>query len=106
MRYSGAMSSPVRGRVTVHPRGFGFLAIEGPEQASAFITPPDLNPFLDGDVDSAPATTGYWRAGYDRLAGWASAPQSDYFSGQVDNVVVYNTALSSGQLAAHFDAAD
>ncbi len=56
MRYSGAMSSPVRGRVTVHPRGFGFLAIEGPEQASAFITPPDLNPFLDGDVVSARVT--------------------------------------------------
>ncbi len=56
MRYSGAMSSPVRGRVTVHPRGFGFLAIEGPEQASAFITPPDLNPFLDGDVVSARIT--------------------------------------------------
>lgn len=59
----------------------------------------------NGDVDSAAATTGYWRVGYDRLAGWASAPQSDYFSGQVDNVVVYNTALSPGQLAAHFDAA-
>ncbi|MFO0592456.1 MAG: VacB/RNase II family 3'-5' exoribonuclease [Polyangiaceae bacterium] len=50
------MSSTVRGRVTVHPRGFGFLAIEGPEPSSAFITPPDLNPFLDGDVVSARVT--------------------------------------------------
>ena len=51
------MSSTVRGRVTVHPRGFGFLAIEGPEPSSAFITPPDLNPFLDGDVVSARVTS-------------------------------------------------
>jgi ribonuclease R len=47
------MAALVRGRVTVHPRGFGFLAIEGPSESSAFITPPDLNPFLDGDIVSA-----------------------------------------------------
>jgi len=47
------MSSRVRGTITVHPRGFGFLAIEGEAPSSAFVTPPDLNPFLDGDVVSA-----------------------------------------------------
>ena len=42
------------GRITVHPRGFGFLNVEGPEgESAAFIIPPDLNPFLDGDVVSA-----------------------------------------------------
>ncbi|MFT3773577.1 MAG: RNB domain-containing ribonuclease [Minicystis sp.] len=48
--------SPVRttGRVSVHPRGFGFLNVEGPDgEYAAFITPPDLNPFLDGDLASA-----------------------------------------------------
>ena len=49
------MDTPVRGRVTVHPRGFGFLALDGAAATSAFITPPDLNPFLDGDVVSARA---------------------------------------------------
>lgn len=62
------MHAPVRGRISVNPRGFGFLNIEAaPEKAggpgrpgwaalgsaTAFITPPDLNPFLDGDVVDA-----------------------------------------------------
>lgn len=49
----------VRGRIAVHPRGFGFLTFDaenGAGEASAFITPPDLNPFLDGDVVSAIVT--------------------------------------------------
>lgn len=46
--------STVRGRISVNPRGFGFLKIEGPGgETAAFIAPPDLNPFLDGDVVSA-----------------------------------------------------
>ncbi|WP_437894895.1 ribonuclease R family protein [Sorangium sp. So ce124] len=62
------MHAPVRGRISVNPRGFGFLNIEAsPEKAggpgrpgwaalgsaTAFIAPPDLNPFLDGDVVDA-----------------------------------------------------
>ena len=37
----------VSGRISVNPRGFGFLTFEGDK--TAFIAPPDLNPFLDGD---------------------------------------------------------
>jgi ribonuclease R len=43
----------VRGRVSVHPRGFGFLELEGQPGLVAFIAPPELNPFLAGDVVSA-----------------------------------------------------
>ena len=57
MYLAPAMSeSPVRhtGRISIHPRGFGFLNLEGPDgESAAFIIPPDLNPFLDGDVVSA-----------------------------------------------------
>lgn len=44
-----------RGRVSVHPRGFGFLTLDQPagDAASAFIPPPALNPFLDGDIVTA-----------------------------------------------------
>ena len=52
------MAAPVRGRILVNPRGFGFLRPEDPEAPSAFITPPDLNPFLDGDLVSATLTEG------------------------------------------------
>jgi ribonuclease R len=38
------------GRISVHPRGFGFFEVEGTEEpSSAFVAPPDLNPFLEGD---------------------------------------------------------
>lgn len=46
--------SATRGRITIHPRGFGFLLLDTPEgEVAAFITPPELNPFLDGDIVSA-----------------------------------------------------
>ncbi|MFN7955006.1 MAG: RNB domain-containing ribonuclease [bacterium] len=40
---------PAIGRISVHPRGFGFLNLEGAEARSAFVAPPDLNRFLEGD---------------------------------------------------------
>ncbi len=42
-------STAAIGRIAVHPRGFGFLNLEGTEPRSAFVAPPDLNRFLDGD---------------------------------------------------------
>jgi len=46
------------GRISLNPRGFGFLNLEGPEgEWVAFVTPPDLNPFLDGDLVSAVVTS-------------------------------------------------
>jgi ribonuclease R len=38
----------VLGRISVNPRGFGFLNYDGDK--TAFIVPPDLNGFLDGDT--------------------------------------------------------
>jgi len=56
-------ATPQRGRISVHPRGFGFLVLDAVAPAtespgSAFIAPPDLNPFLDGDVVHARITSG------------------------------------------------
>ncbi|MEZ4408419.1 MAG: ribonuclease R [Polyangiales bacterium] len=45
----------LRGRVVVHPRGFGFVD-DG--DVSAFVTPPVLNPFLADDVVECKATQG------------------------------------------------
>lgn len=42
----------------MHPRGFGFLAVEGGEETSAFVAPPELNPFLEGDIVSARVVEG------------------------------------------------
>ena len=46
-----------RGTVAVNARGFGFFNEEGSE-ASAFVTPPELNRFLSDDVVDATVTTG------------------------------------------------
>jgi ribonuclease R len=41
-----------QGRIFVHPRGFGFLEIEGVDTAP-FVAPSDLRPFVAGDLVSA-----------------------------------------------------
>jgi ribonuclease R len=47
----------VRGRITVHPRGFGFLNFERDGvPMSAFVAPPDLNHLLDDDLVDARVT--------------------------------------------------
>jgi ribonuclease R len=54
-------NSTITGTIRVHPRGFGFLQMTSPESMlglSAFIIPPDLNPFLTDDEVSAELLTG------------------------------------------------
>ncbi len=46
---SSSTAAVVTGRISVHPRGFGFLNLEGRDGESAFVTPPDLNKLLEGD---------------------------------------------------------
>jgi len=63
------------------------------------------NVYIDGtNVYAAPAATatgaaygGYWRIGYDNLADWTTPPASNYFNGTIDDVLIYNTALTAAQ---------
>ena len=50
-----ATEQKMTGTISVHSRGFGFLNIitEDGSPLSAFVVPPDLNPFLAGDVVEA-----------------------------------------------------
>ncbi len=50
------------------------------------------------------AMTGYWRVGGDNLAAWPNRPTSNYFAGSVDEVALWTTALTAGQVRTHFDA--
>ncbi len=47
----------LRGRISVHPRGFGFVVTDSAHSSSAFVAPPDLNAFLDGDIVTATVTS-------------------------------------------------
>jgi hypothetical protein len=45
---------------------------------------------------------GYWRVGGDNLNGWPARPTSSYFNGVIDEVAVYDYALTAGQAADRF----
>jgi hypothetical protein len=61
--------------------------------------------YIDGSlVASSGATTtaqnytGYWKIGYDNINGWTSNPSNYYFTGQLDDVLIYNRELTSGEV--------
>lgn len=66
--------------------------------------------YVDGaQVASDPTTltaqsyTGYWRIGYDSVSGWGTTtPTSNGFTGNLDNVAVYTTALTAAKVSAHY----
>ena len=47
---------------------------------------------------------GYWRVGGDSLNYWPDQPSSHFFAGQIDDVAVYPTVLSSASVVAHYVA--
>ncbi|MDR7234329.1 PKD domain-containing protein [Agrococcus sp. BE272] len=55
----------------------------------------------DASVTSAQTYTGFWRIGGDNLGSWPSAPSSAYFEGLIDEVAVYETALTDVQVQQH-----
>lgn len=58
-----------------------------------------------GDATRARAITGYWRLGGDRLTSWPARPASDFFAGAIDDVAIYDRALTAREVAAHYQAA-
>jgi hypothetical protein len=50
-------------------------------------------------------SVGYWRAGYNNLAGWTNEPTDLYFTGSLDDIAIYNTAISASQVATLYGAA-
>ncbi len=53
------------------------------------------------DVTRGAPIRGHWRVAGDTLTGWSNRPASDYLSGQVDEVAVYERALTAAQVAEH-----
>ncbi len=54
----------------------------------------------DGTTTTGGNYTGSWRFGYDDLAGWPSAPTSNYFAGTLDEIRIYTRQLSDAEIAA------
>ena len=56
----------------------------------------------DPAVTTAANTTGYWRVGYDSLAGWPGTGANYYFTGQMRWAAVYSIALTQAQVTNHY----
>ena len=48
------------------------------------------------------AALGYWRIGGDSLAGWPNVPTKQYINGSIDEVSLYPSALSAGDVATQY----
>ncbi|HEY3438700.1 MAG TPA: PKD domain-containing protein [Actinotalea sp.] len=57
-----------------------------------------------GDISWVRAYWGWWRIGGDRLTGWTNKPTSDYLAASIDDVAVYDGALSATRVLAHYTA--
>ncbi|MEO6228754.1 MAG: hypothetical protein ABIP10_01440 [Ferruginibacter sp.] len=53
----------------------------------------------NSSTTSAENYTGYWKIGYDNMNGWTSSPSSGYFNGVLDDVLIYDRALSPAEVA-------
>lgn len=80
--------------------------------AAASLSPAGMRLYVDGqlvgqrtDVKVAEhLSIGYWRIGQDTLTGWPSAPTSNAFAGDLDELAVYKRELTASEIAAHYAA--
>jgi hypothetical protein len=83
-------------------------------QAVASLGPSGMKLYVDGamvgtnaSVTSAEQYDGYWRIGYDRIdnswTGWSGGDKQAYFSGTIDDVLIYNTALTDAEATSLYN---
>jgi hypothetical protein len=58
----------------------------------------------DATITSSGSYSGYWRVGYGNLGSWTNAPTDYYFSGSLDDMAIYNTALTPAQIYVLYGA--
>ena len=56
------------------------------------------------DVTAGQKYSGYWRVGGDNIGGWPGQPSNYNFTGNIDEVAVYPTALSLQMISDHYRA--
>ncbi len=78
---------------------------------TSVIAPDGQSIFVDGKLvakDSIPrppaAFKGYWRIGFEKLRYWKPAPSQDYFHGRIDEVRVWQTALSPNRIQWEYES--
>jgi trimeric autotransporter adhesin len=54
----------------------------------------------DATNKTAETEAGYWRFGYDNLQNWPSAPTSNFYKGLLDDIAIFNHALTDADVYA------
>lgn len=78
------------------------LGTVGPGGMSLFVDGKRVG--FDSSMRVPRGYTGFWRIGGDNLSGWNQRPSSNAFSGNIDEVAVYDTALTVEQIQQHYIA--
>lgn len=67
--------------------------------------------YVDGAVVAADATmttcqsyAGYWRIAYDNVNGWTNQPTDPFFTGSLDDIAIYKSALTASQVYSLYGA--
>jgi hypothetical protein len=60
----------------------------------------------DASTTSGQSYSGYFKLAFDNLSGWTSSPSSNYFNGSLDDVLIYNTALTAAQVTTLYNNPD
>jgi hypothetical protein len=60
----------------------------------------------DPTVTSGETITGYWRIGYSDLSTWPNEPSSYYFSGTLDDAVIYHRELTAAEVTGLYNSPD
>jgi len=74
--------------------------------AAASLAPDGMKLFADGQLvamnfaanQTMPPYIGWWRIGFGSFSGWPGAPTSGYFQGEIDEVQIWNRALSGEEI--------
>lgn len=76
------------------------VATQGPDGMALYVDGEAVA--SDASVTSGEPYAGFWRIGGDNLGGWPNQPGNSYFSGQLDEVAIYDTVLTAQQVAQHY----
>ena len=78
----------------------------------ATLSPNGMFLYVDGalissnaSITSGQSLLGYWRVGGDNIQNWPNPPTNYFFSGNLEHVAIYPTALSLARVQAHYQAA-
>lgn len=78
--------------------------IVGTQNASGMRLYVDGVPVASNGVNTAQSYWGIWRVGGDQLNSWPSRPSSNFFSGLIDEVSIYPTAIGRVDVARLYQA--